>query len=99
MRRGLYGRTSALPLSARKWCRRRLPLTDEGGIKLGLLLNNNDDDEQNGVDNRPRGGRSEASAVFQDFHGGFNALIILIPRAILPSLDNGICRLFFLYIV
>lgn len=70
MRRGLYGRTSALLLSGRKW-RKQPPLAGEGGIKLGLLLDggddDDDDDEQTGVDNRSARGRK--MQFFSDLQG------------------------------
>jgi len=91
MRRGLYGRTSALLLSARKWCRKRPPLVG-GGIKLGLLLD--DDDEQTEADNRSRDAEDE-SAVFFWIYGDFNALIIFRSHVIVISRFSIInCSLF-----
>lgn len=55
----------ASAFSTRKWCPGQLPLTREGGIKLGLLLN--DDDEQNEADNRPYGMRRGKRSFFSFF--------------------------------
>lgn len=93
-RRGLNGRTSALPLSVRKWRQGQLPLGGRGergegggggeGIKLGLLLNDDDDrNEQNGADNRSRGTTEPQQQVrFFSIYADFSTLIISIESSL-----------------